>query len=81
MRDRIYLVPPPTSLDVHSIARSNYQTPSCPCSHRTPARSTPWLASESHPPPRPDDTLRCKRSLVVLEYQPDVHRLRRSPST
>src|SRR3990172_2381660 len=28
----------------------------------------------SHPP---GDTLRCKRSLVVPEYQPDVHRLRR----
>ena len=27
-----------------------------------------------HPP---GDTLRCKRSLVVPEYQPDVHRLRR----
>ena len=25
----------------------------------------------------PGDTLRCKRSLVVPEYQPDVHRLRR----
>ena len=24
----------------------------------------------------PGDTLRCKRSLVVPEYQPDVHRLR-----
>jgi hypothetical protein len=27
--------------------------------------------------PPPGDTLRCKRSLVVPEYQPDVHRLRR----
>ena len=27
--------------------------------------------------PPPSDTLRCKRSLVVPEYQPDVHRLRR----
>ena len=46
MQDRIYLVPPPTGLDVHSIARSNYQTPSRPCSHRTSARSTPDLRQE-----------------------------------
>ena len=31
----------------------------------------------NHGSPLPGDTLRCKRSLVVPEYQPDVHRLRR----
>jgi hypothetical protein len=30
----------------------------------------------NHGSPLPGDTLRCKRSLVVPEYQPDVHRLR-----
>jgi hypothetical protein len=28
----------------------------------------------------PGDTLRCKRSLTVPEYQPDVHRLRLASS-
>ena len=46
MRDRIYLVPPPTSLDAHSIARSNYHAPSCPCSHRISTPSTPGLRQE-----------------------------------
>ena len=36
--------------------------------------STAGPTTGSHPP---GDTLRCKRSLVVPEYQPDVHRLRR----
>ena len=36
--------------------------------------STANSTTGSHPP---GDTLRCKRSLVVPEYQPDVHRLRR----
>src|SRR6187551_3471775 len=32
----------------------------------------------NHGSPPPGDTLRCKRSPVVPEYQPDVHRLRRA---
>src|SRR6266480_6670994 len=37
----------------------------------------PDLRQVSCGSPPPGDTLRCKRSLVVPEYQPDVHRLRR----
>ena len=36
-----------------------------------------YTASPTTGSPPPGDTLRCKRSLVVPEYQPDVHRLRR----
>jgi hypothetical protein len=50
---------------------------SCPCSHPGSARGfgRPMPANFHSRPP--GDTLRCKRSLVVPEYQPDVHRLRR----
>src|SRR5918999_5865128 len=37
----------------------------------------PSLRPTNHGLLPPGDTLRCKRSLVVPEYQPDVHRLRR----
>ena len=38
----------------------------------------PDFRQVNHGSPLPGDTLRCKRSPVVPEYQPDVHRLRRA---
>ena len=79
MGGRICLSSPPTGLDAYShnaLGLPCWVMPllspglCSPASDRLHADPT----TGSHPP---GDTLRCKRSPVVPEYQPDVHRLRR----
>src|SRR4029079_9398292 len=81
MNGRIYLSDPPTCLDAYSqnaLELPHRVMPSLPPG----LGSGTWtrLAPASSVLLPPGDTLRCKRSLVVPEYQPDVHRLRRSSS-
>jgi hypothetical protein len=81
MTGRIYLSSPPTCLDAHNQSGARTTVP-CHAIALTWARildSTDFRRPTSVLLP-PGDTLRCKRSLVVPEYQPDVHRLRRSSS-
>ena len=81
MGGRICLSSPPTGLDAYSQKRAQV-TRLCHALALTWDRlldSADFRRSTSaHLPP--GDTLRCKRSLVVPEYQPDVHRLRLSSS-
>ena len=78
MRERICLSPPPTGLDAYS-----QNALGLPC--RVMPLLSPGFRSTlrsgfrrlNHVSLSPGDTLRCKRSPVVPEYQPDVHRLRR----
>src|SRR5918998_3525999 len=78
MRERICLFSPPTGLDAYSQKRARATTP-CHAIALTwdqlPDSTGLRRPTSVHLPP--GDTLRCKRSLVVPEYQPDVHRLRR----
>ena len=78
MTGRIYLSDPPTGLDAYS--QNALELPCWVMPLLSPGIDSP-LRSSFHPiihgSPPPGDTLRCKRSLVVPEYQPDVHRLRR----
>ena len=76
---RICLSDPPTGLDAYS--QNALELP-----HRVMPSLSPGISSRTRTGFRrptsvllpPGDTLRCKRSLVVPEYQPDVHRLRRA---
>jgi hypothetical protein len=81
MRERICLSSPPTGLDAYSQERARVTT-LCHALALTwdqLADSTGLRQPTSIRLP-PGDTLRCKRSKVVPEYQPDVHRLRLSSS-
>ena len=78
MGGRICLSSPPTGLDAYS-----QNAPGLPCwvmpllSHEFRSALRNGFRRPNHAPHSPCDTLRCKRSPVVPEYQPDVHRLRR----
>ena len=78
MGRRICLSSPPTGLDAYSqnaLGLPCWVMPLLSPGFASPLRSSfRWSNHGSDPP---GDTLRCKRSLVVPEYQPDVHRLRR----
>ena len=79
MGGRICLSSPPTGLDAYSqnaLELPCWVMPLLPPGLGSPA-STRLDAGSATGSPTPGDTLRCKRSLVVPEYQPDVHRLRR----
>ena len=78
MGKRICLSPPPTGLDAYS--QNALELPCWVMPLLSPGFSSPLrldFRQANHGSPLPGDTLRCKRSLVVPEYQPDVHRLRR----
>ena len=78
MGRRICLSSPPTSLDAYS--QNALELPCWVMPLLSPGFSAPLRSDfrqPNHGLPLPGDTLRCKRSLVVPEYQPDVHRLRR----
>src|SRR6478735_2752915 len=78
MIGRIYLSNPPTCLDAHNQrgARTTVPCHAIALTWDQIRDSTDFRRPTSVLLP-PGDTLRCKRSLVVPEYQPDVHRLRR----
>ena len=78
MEGRICLSFPPTGLDAYS--QNALGLPCWVMPLLSPGFSSPLrlgFHQTNHGSPLPGDTLRCKRSLVVPEYQPDVHRLRR----
>ena len=78
MGGRIYQSPPPTGLDAYS--QNALELPCWVMPLLSPGFNSPFrpgFHQINHGSPPPGDTLRCKRSRVVPEYQPDVHRLRR----
>ena len=80
MGKRIYLSSPPTGLDAYSqntLELPCWVMPLLPPGFNLPASEGPNAVQPTTGSHSPGDTLRCKRSLVVPEYQPDVHRLRR----
>ena len=81
MGRRICLSSPPTGLDAYSqnaLELPCWVMPLLSPGFRAPLRTS--LRPLNHGLLPPGDTLRCKRSPVVPEYQPDVHRLRLTSS-
>jgi hypothetical protein len=81
MGERICLFTPPTGLDAYSqnaLELPCQVMPLLSLGFGAPIRLN--FRPINHGLLPPSDTLRCKRSLVVPEYQPDVHRLRLSTS-
>ena len=79
MGRRICLSSPPTGLDAYShnaLELPCWVMPLLSPGIGLPASVRPYTARPTTGSLPPGDTLRCKRSLVVPEYQPDVHRLR-----
>src|SRR5215468_10113933 len=79
MEERICLSFPPTGLDAYS--QNALELPCWVMPLLSPGFSSPLrpdFRQVNHGSLPPGDTLRCKRSPVVPEYQPDVHRLRRA---
>src|ERR1019366_1736064 len=81
MRGWICLSSPPTGLDAYSQERARTTTM---CQALAPTRAQLADSTDLRQPTSirlpPGETVRCKRSKVVPEYQPDVHRLRLSTS-